>query len=545
MSDSEDVIKPTALPEVPVAREVIPWPMWRSALLITSQSFLYGYCFSALNTCLVTGDHSGSDCYDGTESCPPGTVYKDINLSTIEASVATALTVLGAWIGTLVASKPSELKGRKFTLVANTSLFVIGAVLSAIGNIYALMIGRFVSGLGVGISTTVAPVLLTELASPATRGTITTMHQLLITFGILIVNVIGYGFVTYVSHGWQYVQSFSAIPALMLFVLQAYIPESPKWLLAQSVGGLVNGKAVKSARTESQVSDPNPSNGGNDYSAVQLEIGAPKEVENVDEHYKRAKEIIQSLRPAGYDVEQELASTLADAQRDATNEDEVTWAEVFQNRRAVIIGCGLTFFQAITGINSVVFYSSTIFQLAGFSQSIIGSVMFGFINCFMTLVSTAIVDHSGRRILLLRGSYVMLGALIVLAAVLLSSAPSDAQGGVAVAAVLVYVIGFAVGLGAVVWVILSEIMPTRLRMKAVTLFLSANWAANLAISLLTLTAINGLGGVHSGMDDDAEGDAQKKGVAILYIIFAAFTVADIVFVHMLVPETKGKTPQDF
>eukprot|EP01039_Chlorochromonas_danica_P006661 gene6661-7360_t len=533
----------STLPEATFPREVIPWPMWRSVLLITSQSFLYGYCFSALNTCLVTGDHSGSDCYHGTESCPPGTVYKDINLSTIEASVATALTVLGAWIGTLVASKPSELKGRKFTLVANTSLFVIGAVLSAVGNIYALMIGRFISGLGVGISTTVAPVLLTEIASPATRGTITTMHQLLITLGILIVNVIGYGFVTYVSHGWQYVQGFSAIPALALFLLQAYIPESPKWLLAQSVqgAGLKNGKVVRSTRTES---NSDVYNGGKDYSAVKLEIGAP-EIEISDEHYKRAREIIQGLRPAGYDVEQELANTLADAQRDATNEDEVTWAEVFQNRRAVIIGCGLTFFQAITGINSVVFYSSTIFQLAGFSQSIIGSVLFGFINCFITLVSTAIVDHSGRRILLLRGSYVMLGALIVLAAVLLSNVPSEAQGGVAVAAVLVYVIGFAVGLGAVVWVILSEIMPTRLRMKAVTLFLSANWAANLAISLLTLTAINGLGGVHSGMDDDAEGDAQKKGVAILYIIFAAFTVADIVFVHMLVPETKGKTPQDF
>lgn len=119
-----------------------------------------------------------------------------------------------------------------------------------------------------------------------------------------------------------------------------------------------------------------------------------------------------------------------------------------------------------------------------------------------------------------------------------------AQGSIAVIAVLIYVVGFAIGLGAVVWTILSEIMPTRLRMKAVSLFLSLNWGANLAISMLTLTAINGLGGERGAMDDEEEGDAQKKGVAILYLIFAGFTALCLVFVHLLVPETKGSSPED-
>eukprot|EP01039_Chlorochromonas_danica_P000134 gene132-142_t len=510
-------------------REAIPWPMWRAALLITSQSFLFGYCFSALNACLVTGDNtSGSDCYNGNDSsCPPGTIYNDINLSTIEASVATALTVLGAWIGCMIGSKPSELKGRKFTLLANNSFFIVGAALSAIGNIYTLFIGRFISGLGVGISSVVPPVLLAEIASPATRGTITTMHQLLLTLGILVVGILGYGFVTYVNHGWQYIQAFSAIPALLTLLLHSYVPESPKWLVAQAAGDSTDNKAAF---------NPISSFGVQESSGVPMQKDSPLR--------EQAREIIKSLRPAGSDIDQELATILADAKQDAANEDEVSWAEVFQNRRAVIIGCGLTFFQAITGINSVVFYSSTIFELAGFSESIIGTVVFGLTNFFMTLVSTAIVDHSGRRILLLRGSYVMLGALALLSTVLLCSIQDAAQGAIAVVAVLIYVFGYAIGLGAVVWVILSEIMPTRLRMKAVSLFLSINWAANLAISMLTLTAIDGLGGVHSGMDDDAEGQAQKKGVAILYIIFAAFTVAAIVFIHMLVPETKGKSPEE-
>eukprot|EP00981_Chlorochromonas_danica_P015909 scaffold14730_cov196-Ochromonas_danica.AAC.2 len=198
MSDSVEVMKPTDVDEVvckpsvlpgetPVRREVIPWPMWRTAFLIASQSFMYGYIFAGLNTGLVTGKHgNGSDCYHGTESCPPGSVYKDINMSTIEASVATALSVVGTWIGTAIAGKPSEMFGRKKTLLANTALFVLGAILSAVGNYAALCIGRFFSGLGVGIAIAVAPVLLAELASPATRGTITALHQLLLTFGILV-----------------------------------------------------------------------------------------------------------------------------------------------------------------------------------------------------------------------------------------------------------------------------------------------------------------------------------------------------------------------
>jgi hypothetical protein len=91
---------------------------------------------------------------------------------------------------------------------------------------------------------------------------------------------------------------------------------------------------------------------------------------------------------------------------------------------------------------------------------------------------------------------------------------------------------------------MSEIMPTRLRMKAVSLFLSINWASNLVIGLVTLTAIDGLGGVKSDMDDDESSDAQKRGVGALYLIFAAITAAAVVFLHIFVPETKGKNPED-
>lgn len=426
----------------------------------------------------------------------------------------------------MIGSKPSELKGRKFTLLANNSFFIAGAVLAALGNIYTLMIGRFISGLGVGVSSVVPPVLLSEIASSSTRGTITTLHQLLLTLGIFVVSLLGYGFVTYVDHGWQYIQSFSAIPAILCLLLHSYIPESPKWLLS-------NAGPAAEARVSFNPMNPGPNEKSMEISSTG--DSAPRE---------QAREVLVRLRPAGHDVEAEIEAMLVEARQDAANAAGVTWTEVFQCKKAVIIGCGLTFFQAITGINSVVFYSTTIFDLAGFSESIIGTTIFGLLNFFMTLVSTVLIDKMGRRILLLRGTYIMLVALVMLSVVLLSPIEDTAQGALAVIAVLVYVIGYAIGLGAVVWTILSEIMPTRLRMKAVSLFLSLSWGCNLAISLLTLPAIDGLGGVHGGMDDDAEASAEKKGVAILYLIFAGFTACALVFVHALVPETKGRSPED-
>ncbi|RYY85683.1 hypothetical protein EON63_07055 [archaeon] len=119
--------------------------------------------------------------------------------------------------------------------------------------------------------------------------------------------------------------------------------------------------------------------------------------------------------------------------------------------------------------------------------------------------------------------------------------PIDAtiQGIIAVVTLLLYVAGFSVGLGAVVWTIMSEIMPTRLRMKAVSIFLSLTWGGSLLISLMTLYAINGLGGVENNMDDDEQANAQKEGVSYLYFIFAGITLLAIIFTHCCVPETKG------
>lgn len=132
-------------------------------------------------------------------------------------------------------------------------------------------------------------------------------------------------------------------------------------------------------------------------------------------------------------------------------------------------------------------------------------------------------------------------SLLVLSIVLLSPIDGTVQGYIAVVAVLLFVAGFATGLGAVCWTIISEIMPTRLRSKAVSLFLSINWAMNLVIGLVTLTAINGIGGASDDMDDDSEKeDRQKVGVGALYLIFGGISAACVAFIVLFVPETKGE-----
>lgn len=214
---------------------------------------------------------------------------------------------------------------------------------------------------------------------------------------------------------------------------------------------------------------------------------------------------------------------------------------MFVWKKSVIIGSGLMFIQAMTGINSVIFYSTTIFGFAGFKDSILATASVGAVNVLTSVLATTLVETMGRRTLLLIGTSIMLVSLLVLSMILWHGGGigESSQGLVAVVAVLVYIFGFAIGLGSVCWAVMTEIMPTRLRTKAVSLFLSLNWGANLIVGLVTLTAIDFCGGVQHGMNEDEKSNAEKIGVAIVYFIFAAITFVGLVFIYTLVPETKG------
>lgn len=476
--------------------------MWVAAFLTATPSFVFGFALAALNSCLVKGDgndegkcFSGDD--DDSNGCPQGTIYKDLDLDATKAQVATALGILGAWVGSLSGSAPSEKYGRKFTLLCNNIPIMMGALLTATGNEYCLYIGRFVLGLGVGVGSVVAPVLLSEVADKDNAGMVTSIHQLMITLAIFVVAILAYGFVTYVDHGWQYVQAFVIIPCTLMVLFQKYMYESPKWLCQR-------GRSSE------------------------------------------ARMVLQSLREDDHDVDSELENIQMESkQLDSAGNDEVTWSEVFAHRHGVTVGVGLMSISALTGINTVIFYSTSIFAFAGFDEAILATSSVGLVNFLATFVATGFTDKWGRKFLLLLGCSIMFAALLILSSVLsLGNDDEQTQGYIAVCSTLMFVVGFSIGLGPVSWVIMSEMMPTRIRTKAYGLFLSVNWFWNLSIGLLTLTAIDGMGGVTDDMDDDdAIADKEKSGVAYLYFMFAALTAVSITFIYYVVPETKGKTPE--
>jgi len=251
------------------------------------------------------------------------------------------------------------------------------------------------------------------------------------------------------------------------------------------------------------------------------------------------------LRPIGYNIQYEYDILLNDIKSN-NNNNVATWNDVLQSKRVLLIGCGLMFFQAITGINSVILYSTTIFNIAGFHSTLLATTLVGLTNVIFTMIACKLVDSMGRKILLLIGLSLMLLSLIVLGVVLLTcNKYQTTQGIISVIMVLVFIAGFAIGLGAVCWVILSEIMTTRLRSKAMSLFLSINWGSNLIISLFTLTLINKFGNVNSNDNDDIIYKAgQKNGVARLFLVFASFTFITWLFVFFYVPETKGSNADD-
>jgi hypothetical protein len=310
--------------------------------------------------------------------------------------------------------------------------------------------------------------------------------------------MVSYGFVTYVEHGWQYVEIISGAPGVVMLLCQAWIPESPKWLLSRQNDSARAANALLYLRVE-----------GSD---VQKEIDAIKKQE-------------------------------ADSNADG---DDATWADVFVWKNAVVIGVGVMVVQTMTGANTVFYYSTTIFGIAGFDESILGTAAVDLVNLVTCVYASTIVDYTGRKTLLMGGTSVMFACLCVMSFVLWlgDSLGDDTQGAIALVAMMVFIFGFSIGLGSAAWVVLAEVMPTRLRSKSYSLFVSVNWFNALLVGLLTLSSIDGLGGVEAGMSDDQVSLHQKTGCGILYFIFLVITGASLVWMHFYVPETLGRSPEE-
>lgn len=377
--------------------------------------------------------------------------------------------LIGAVIGAAGGGKLADWIGRRMTLIIMGIIFAVGAVLTAIApSLFLFIIFRILVGIGIGASSVVAPMYTTELAPPGMRGKMVFIFQFFLTLGILIAYVVDI-VLARMNYGWRPMFGLGVIPAAVLAVGMFFLSDTPRWFGTK--GRWDEARAV-----------------------------ASKVTDHVDEEIQRIRKRVEAA-------------------------EHSSWTELFKGglRLALIVGVCLAAFQQLTGINTIIYYAPIIAGYSGIGHSgnsLIGAVIVGIVNVAATAVAIFLVDRVGRRILLLTGISIMIVTLAVMGYLLRGNV---ASAGIPVLIVLlIYIIGFAIGLGPVYWLLSSEIFPTRLRGTATGASTTVNWGANLAVTLTYLTMIASL------------------GRALTFWIYATFGVAALVFVWRLVPETKNR-----
>ncbi len=402
-------------------------------------------------------------------------IKKEFSLSSGMEEIVVSAVLLGSLIGAAAGGVLSDKLGRRKLLLVTAIIFTVGAIGAALSTgVVVLIMARIVAGAAIGIASFVAPLYISEIAPVKIRGKLVSVNQVALTSGIVISYLVDYAFAD--SGSWRWMFAMAAVPAIAFGIGLLFIPDSPRWL--SSVGK--DEEALK----------------------VLKAIRIPSEVDN------ELKDIQHSI-----------------------SQQKGNWSELLSPllRPAMIVGIGLAIAQQITGINTVIYYAPTIFKFAGLtsaSVAILASVGVGAINLLFTLIAMQLIDRVGRRPLLLISLSGMTVSLFVLGLAFHLPQLSGSLGWIAIISLMVYVGSFAVGLGPVFWLVLSEIYPLRIRGRAMSLGTIANWGANLVVALTFLSLTDILG---------------KPGT---FWLFGAITIGSWFFAYFLVPETKGKTLEE-
>jgi SP family sugar:H+ symporter-like MFS transporter len=405
-------------------------------------------------------------------------------------SVASAL--IGCAIGAWFAGRIADRYGRVRVMLIAAGLFIVSAIGCGLAfTVWDFSFWRVVGGLGVGAASVIAPAYIAEVAPPAYRGRLGSLQQLAIVSGIFVALLSDAAIVAAAGtssapwllglEAWRWMFLVEIIPAAIYGVLALTIPESPRFLIAQG------------------------------------EMG-------------KAKEVLE--RYVGGDVEKVSTDILKTVRSNAEPPRfRILRGPAFGLLPIVWVGIGLSVLQQFTGINVIFYYSSTLWQAVGFteSDSLTITVITSVTNIVTTIVAILLVDKVGRKPLLLVGAvgqFVCLAAL----AVIFATAPvvdgqpllEGAAGPTALVAANLYVVFFGVSWGPVVWVLLGEMFSNRIRAIALSVAAAAQWAANFVIST-TFPALA----------------AASLGLA--YGIYTFFAFVAIFFVWRFVKETKGRT----
>ncbi|WAH37719.1 sugar porter family MFS transporter [Alicyclobacillus dauci] len=401
------------------------------------------------------------------------------HLSNFMTGWAVSCLTVGAVVGAALAGVLSDRFGRKRMLIVAGILFSVGSIGSALaGDITTFVIARIIGGVGIGVSSTLVPLYIAEIAPAKLRGRLVSLNQLAVVIGISAIYFVNRavanagGQAWDVTTGWRWMFGLGIVPGIIFIVLLFTVPESPRWLQKQGQG-------------------------------------------------ERALSVLERIngRAQGKIEYEEI-------QRSTENETGSIWTLFRPGYRiALLVGIVLGILQQVTGINAIMYYAPEIFKHtgAGTNAQLTQTIIVGAVNLVFTLVSLWLIDKLGRKALLLIGTAVMTISLFVVGYEFHSGHSSSA---LILTFILIFVAAFAISMGPVVWLVMAEIFPTRIRGRATAIASVALWAADYLVSQTFPVLLSGAG------------PAKTFGA------FGVMSIIAFLFTLFVVPETKGRSLEE-
>jgi len=401
---------------------------------------------------------------------------QQLGLDEVQTEMAASALLAGCIFGAALAGPLSDRYGRRQMLLAAATLFGLSAVAAAVPRTLGeFLAARWLGGLGIGVASVLSPLYIAEISPAQVRGRLVSLNQLAIVTGILLAYLTSWLLSALGPSSWRWMFASAAVPSVGFLLALLGVPESPRWL-------------VKDGR-----------------SSQALSVLA------------RIQGAVEAAMPELREIEQAVAE-----------ETGSVWELLGPRlRRPLFIALGLAILQQVTGVNTILFYGSLIFteQVRGHtaSSALLANVIIGAINFLFTLVALAVIDRLGRRAVLMLAASGMALSLVLLGGCFRWQPEA---GRWILALVLLYVACFAVGMGPGVWVVISELFPTRIRGRAMAIATVALWSASTLLTMTFLSLVSAL---------------SASGAFWLYGAICGFTVW---FVHRWVPETKGRTLEE-
>jgi sugar porter (SP) family MFS transporter len=396
-------------------------------------------------------------------------------LTDFQTEVAAASLLVGCALGASVAGMMSDRYGRKRILFAAAVLFAVSSVAAGLPHTLEQFIAaRLLAGVATGIASMVAPMYIAENSPPSLRGRLVTLNQLAIVSGILLAYLVNWAFAVTGPNGWRWMFATAAVPAAALAIALLFVPESPRWLIKDN-------REAEALRILTRISGP---------------VHAAREADEIRlALQEEAGSMLELLRPG--------------------------------LRLPLIIAVTLAVLQQITGVNTVLYYGAILFREQVGERSAAGAIGMnvgvGLVNAIATLIAIAVIDRVGRKPLLLVSCAGMAISLTWMGIAFHLTPPPVIW---VLVAIFCYVFSFAIGMGPGVWVLMSELFPTRVRGRAMAVATVSLWLGCLLLTSTFLTLVSAI------------------GAAGTFLLYAAISVFSFLFIWRVPPETKGRTLEE-